>query len=438
MITYYRCSPKVTLQTAEDHSQAVSLDQKPLSLNALQTHIVDFLLRFPDSAFDELLTALVMMTARPYDPHQVTEALESLCQMKAIESHDSELRIAMPYPLAHACEMCGCSCMAQLVGPLFDEEHKNVLDAHKDLPESAGVPKDVNPIMKGLKPDGSCLYFLNFPGKRCIFLDSEHKCTIHGHFGAAKKPAACRRFPLIAIRTESEIRIGIKPYCYANYRCCDLSPAAPDQLANYRKDPQMSETLDDLIQNAAFRPVIRINDPEEALQARIQEAQIMSWLQSDMSYASLLASLAKGAQARLDKLPKPFLQEIQKAFRALSGMLAQEAEKLGTTAHARHARELCECLCRPVSESPLLAEGHAFAKYVKYALFEAVFLRETSRFPAVSLGTFGLALGALAAAQDPDKASDHLTAWMRLFAQTQAFAMLFPTPQSMSALMRHL
>ncbi|MBQ1925005.1 MAG: YkgJ family cysteine cluster protein [Proteobacteria bacterium] len=438
MIPYYRCSSKVSLQTAENNVQTVTLDQQPVDLNEAQKHIVDFLLKFPDSSFDEIMTALVMMTAKPYSAQKVTDDLDDLCHREIASCRSSEPRIAMPYPIDHTCEMCGCSCMAQLVGPLSDEEHQNAIDAHKDLPESAGVPKDVNPIMKGLKPDGSCLYFLNFPGKRCIFLDKDHKCTIHGNFGAAKKPAACRRFPIIAIRTESEIRIGIKPYCYANFRCCDLNPSAPNLIETYRKDPQMAETLDDLIQNAAFRPVIRINDPEEALQARIQETQITSWLQSDMNYASLLASLAKGTQTKLDKLPKPFIQDVQKAFRALSGMLAQEAEKLGTTAHARHARELCECLNRPVSESPLLAEGHAFARYVKYALFEAVFLRETSRFPAVSLGTFGLALGALAAAQDPDKASDHLTVWMRLFAQTQAFAMLFPTPQAMSALMRHL
>ncbi|MBR4984842.1 MAG: YkgJ family cysteine cluster protein [Proteobacteria bacterium] len=438
MIPYFRCTPKVALQTAENNVQTVMVGQQPVSLKALQVHIVDFLLRFPDSALDEIQTALVMMTGKPCTPDEISNALDALCAQEIAACRPAEPRIAMPYPIDHACEMCGCSCMAQLVGPLSDLEHQNVLEAHRDLPESAGVPKDVNPIMKGLKPDGSCLYFLNFPGKRCIFLDKDHKCTIHGHFGAAKKPAACRRFPIIAIRTESEIRIGIKPYCYANYRCCKLDPAEPAAVENYRKDPEMAEMLDDLIQNAAFRPVIRINDPEEALQARIQETQIMSWLQSDMNYASLLASLARGSQARLDKLPKPFVQEVQKAFRALSGMLAQEAEKLGTTAHARHARELCECLNRPMVDFALLADGHPFARYARYALFEAVFLRETSRFPAVSLGTFGIALGALAAAQDPENASDHLTAWMRLFAQTQAFAMLFPTPQAMSALMRHL
>jgi hypothetical protein len=93
---------------------------------------------------------------------------------------------------------------------------------------------------------------------------------------------------------------------------------------------------------------------------------------------------------------------------------------------------------KPLTNFDCLTPEHKFGKYVRIVLFEAVFLRETSRFPAVSLRTFALALGALAAAQDPNNADTHYTAWMRLFAQTQAFSMLFPTPQAMAALARHL
>ena len=53
---------------------------------------------------------------------------------------------------------------------------------------------------------------------------------------ANKKPAACRRFPVIAIATESEIRIGIKPYCYANMRSCKLTHTEPGYIEQYRQE----------------------------------------------------------------------------------------------------------------------------------------------------------------------------------------------------------
>ena len=196
--------------------------------------------------------------------------------------------------------------------------------------------------------------------------------------------------------------------------------------------------LDDLIQNASYRPVIRVSDAEEMLQARIQECQILNWLQGSMSYASLLSSLARGMQTEAAVLPKPFVQDVQKAFKLLAPQLRAEAEKLGSTPHADHVRALCDMLEQPLKNFDLLEPERKFGRYLRYALYEAVFLRETSRFPAVSLGAFALALGGLAAAQDPDHASDHLTAWMRIFAQTQAFAMLFPSHQAMASMMRYL
>lgn len=434
MIAYFRCSPSVSLETT-GNTQIVRVDSKPVTLTPVRMRIVDILLKMPDSSLDEILTGIAAMTAKAVSPHSVASDLEELGRLHIVEMHESDMRINMPYPIEHTCEMCGCSCMAQLVGPLNEVELAHVQESHQKLDD---VPKDVNPIMKGLKPDGTCLHFLNFPGKRCLFLDENNRCRIHGKFGPMQKPAACRRFPVIAIQTESEIRIGIKPYCYANMRVCNLDPCKGGEMERYRADDDMNAQLDDLIENASFRPVIRVPDAEEILQARMQESQILTWLQSNMSYASLLSSLARGAQTNVSTLPKPFIQDVQKAFKSLAPLLRAEADKLGDTPHAAHAHALCDILEQPIQNFDLLEPERKFGRYLRYALYEAVFLRETSRFPAVSLGTFALALGGLAAAQDPEHASDHLTAWMRLFAQTQAFAMLFPSHQAMAAMMRYL
>ena len=180
---------------------------------------------------------------------------------------NANMKIVIPFPLEHTCELCGCSCMAQLVGPLSDDEHENIMDAHRKLSDGGLMDKGLNPIMKGMKPDGSCLLFLNFPQKRCAFLGADHLCKIHGKFGAMQNPAACRRFPRIAVRTETEIRVGIKPYCYANIRTCDTSRAPEDIYQTYMRDPEMADILNDLIENASFRPAVRVKDEEEIARA---------------------------------------------------------------------------------------------------------------------------------------------------------------------------
>ena len=435
-IIYYRCASDITLETNDKKTQMVRRNTEDVKLDAVQIQIVDILLRMPEISVDEIQSSLVMMTQKPISRTALGKQLDALVQMGVVHCQQLAPRLNMPYPIDHTCELCGCSCMAQLVGPLNDTEHQNAVEAHRKLAENGDLPADLNPMMKGLKPDGTCLYFLNFPGKRCAFLGDDNLCRIHGKFGADKKPAACRRFPVIAIATESEIRIGIKPYCYANMRTCRLSHSEPGDIDRYRQ--AHAEAFADLIENASYRAVLRTPDEDELLQARLQEAQILSWLDKPMPYAAILASLISGTPSDLAQLPKPFVQDVQRAFGGLADGLSEEVKKLGETKHASHARSLLDCLKRPLVQFECLSPDAPFGRYARFAIYEAVFLRETTRFPAVSLGAFAFALGALAAAQDPDHADAHLTAWMRLLAQTQAFTMLFPSPQAMAALTRHL
>ena len=435
-IDYYGCAPDISLETSDKHVQTVHRGSEILQLNARQIQIIDILLRMPDISVYEIQSSLVMITQRPEASGALQTELNELVQMNLILREHSDLRLNMPYPIDHQCALCGCSCMAQLVGPLNETEHQNALESHQKLAQTGEMPANLNPIMKGLKPDGTCLYFLNFPGKRCVFLGDDNLCHIHGKFGSDKKPAACRRFPIIAIATESESRIGIKPYCYANMQSCKLSHTEPGYLEQYQK--AHAEAFNDLVENASFRAVLRTADEDELLQARLQEAQILSWLDQPMPYAAILASLIQGAPSGLSQLPKPFIQDVQRAFAGLAQMLSEDVKKLGDTKHAAHAQALLECLKRPLVQFDCLSPDTPFGRYARFAIYEAVFLRETTRFPAVSLGAFAYALGALAAAQDPERADAHLTAWMRLLAQTQAFTMLFPSPQAMAALTRHL
>ncbi len=343
------------------------------------------------------------------------------------------MRICIPYGLEHRCAMCGCSCMAQLVGPLDEAELRAVEAAREGL--GASMPTGVNPIMKGVKPDGTCLHFLNFPQKRCVFLDGEHLCRIHGRYGAGQKPAACRRFPRIAIRTENEVRVGIKPYCYATHEAGVPARAPEDVLARYLADEEMRAVLDELVPSASYRPSVRTGDAQDMARADAQEAQILSWLGGDVSFAALMWGLVHGEPGGDGRLARPFVQDVSRALMGLAPVVDEVAAGLGNSAYAAHVHALSRALRLGVREVGLL-DGPFWA-YARYALFNAVFLRETSRFPDVSSGCLGFALGCLAACAEPEACDEHLTTWFRVMAQTKLFESLFPSPQAFAALMRH-
>lgn len=435
-IDYFHCSPNVTLQTEAHATPTVERSGQRLDLDQIAVTVMDALVKLPDSSQEELLVDIILMTGKQFSPVRLGALLCDLEARDLIVRTSRPPRLSMPYPIDHTCAMCGCSCMAQLVGPLSDGETQNILDAHRQLSGAGAMSPTLNPIMKGIKRDGTSLCFVNYPDKRCAFLDENQRCMIHASLGPDHKPAACRRFPCIAIATESEIRLGIKPYCYNNDRVCRLEPCGPQDLESYRLNHP--DELDDLVQNAAFRPIIRLADEAERLQARIQEAQMLSWLQSPMTYPALLASLVGGRRSSLDIFPKAFLQDVHRALVSLAPDLQAEVAKLGDTVHARHARDFCALLSAPLVNFACLAPEDPFARYARFAVHQVVFLRETSRFPSISLGAFVFALGGLVAAQDPTHGATHLTAWMRLVAQTKAFELLCPTPQAMIALTRNL
>lgn len=354
------------------------------------------------------------------------------------------MAILIPYPLDHSCEMCGCSCMAQLVGPLSDAEVDRVSRAHRAFAQTDTMPPGLNPIMKGIKPDGSCLYFLNFPQKKCCFLDENARCRIHAEFDATHKPAACRRFPLIAIRAQDDIRIAVKPYCYANYRVCSLEPAAPGFADACMQDPVMRPILDDLIDNAARRLPVQSPDPAAQALALEQERELIAWLgRENISAADLFPALVTGCRRPRAELPEPFLRDVARAFERIVPAVSQIADALGSSAHAKHVLRLCRALSDPVRPQALAGDAPLW-RFARHALHNAVFLRETTRFPDLSIGCFALALGALLAssAQNGDAvtpdAAHIFTAWMRIMAQSKLFEALFPTPKSFVELTRNL
>jgi len=434
-IEYFYISDSVTnIEKAEDLIREACDDPSLLQLSKM---ILDVLTHNPGIAFEDIASEIILETSGAVDDEQVNQIVSFLLENAVIKSELLPPRISVPYYLDHQCELCGCSCQAQLVGPLSELELNNVLDAHAPLHEDGLVPHGVSPIMKGLKPDGSCLHFINFPGKRCIFLDQNNLCTVHARFGAMQKPAACRRFPCIAIATESEIRIGIKPYCYANARVVRIQTPAPGYIDSLLNGPD-HDFYQDLIDSASTRPVLKNADFFEEAQAKFDESRILSLLQDDaINWPTLLCRLVNPDALAIEALPAPFIRELESRFNHFAVLLRTEVDKLGQTVHAQHAQTLCDQLAHPLKLS-FNDAAPEFLKFAKYSLYNAVFLRETTRFPALSLGAFALALGTIVALQDPTNCDAHLIAWMRLFAQTPAFTLLFNDSDALASLLQCL
>lgn len=354
-----------------------------------------------------------------------------------IQKDSSAVQILMPFSLSHRCALCGCSCMAQLVGPLSELECMHIREAFDEFSSKGECPVGVNPFMKGTKADGTVLQFLNFPQKKCFFLNKDNLCSIHAAFNANQKPAACRRFPHFAIRAENEVRVSIKPYCYANARSCCLDFAEPDLLSRYARDLSMRALMDDLVANAAVRPVVRVCDAQEIARGLAQERRILAWLEGDVSLDEFLGALVHGEVCGR-RPERMFFQDLSRVLPVLSQALAQDLGEIAQSNYARHVRALLDLMKSPVAAFAPLPRGDGFWKFAKFSLYNAVFLRETSRFPDVRSGTFALALGCVVALQDRAHANDHLVTWFRIFAQTKAFEYLMPTPQAMSMLTRGL
>lgn len=114
-------------------------------------------------------------------------------------------------PLRHTCTGCGGSCEGSFVFLRNPEEAERVVRFADELGVDA-------PIEGGR---------LREVAGRCVFLDDDQRCRIHARWGIGAKPAACRQYPLVGVRTEAGVRVGIDPGCYAVHGTRHTAPEVP-------------------------------------------------------------------------------------------------------------------------------------------------------------------------------------------------------------------
>jgi len=112
----------------------------------------------------------------------------------------------------HVCKTCGGSCQGNIVRLMSDDEEARIREAAEKL----GME---TPIVEG---------HLRMEGGRCVFLGADNLCDIHRAFGAATKPVVCQQYPMIAVRVEDKLRVGLDPGCYTSIQTWRDGPKVPD------------------------------------------------------------------------------------------------------------------------------------------------------------------------------------------------------------------
>ncbi|MBW1877489.1 MAG: YkgJ family cysteine cluster protein [Deltaproteobacteria bacterium] len=112
----------------------------------------------------------------------------------------------------HVCKACGGSCQGNIVRLLDDAEEARIREAAETL----GVEDAI--------ADGH----LRMEGGKCVFLAADNLCDIHRALGATTKPVVCQQYPMIAVRVEDKLRVGLDPGCYTSIQTWRDGPLVPE------------------------------------------------------------------------------------------------------------------------------------------------------------------------------------------------------------------
>ncbi len=152
------------------------------------------------------------------------------------------------------CHSCGDCCRSYAVPATADERRRIEGQGWEALPEFQGVPFFV-------KRGGE--FFLNHRGDGgCVFLGADNLCRIHGKFGSAAKPLACRIYPFLLVPAGDHWNLGLRLAC----------PSAAEN-----KGRGLSAQLGDAREYAAFFESTAAKGSLEAPPPPLHGSQVVPW-----------------------------------------------------------------------------------------------------------------------------------------------------------------
>ena len=300
--------------------------------------------------------------------------------------------------IRHSCTHCGGSCQGLNVRLTGQQEVSRIERLAEEL--------DVTlPLLEGRlrqTEDG-----------RCVFLNPQHLCMIHGAYGAKSKPVVCRQYPLVALQTESGERFGIDPGCYSAY--ATQGSGEPVELSS------LAQTT------------VRFEAPIAHM-----EGVLLALL--TMSGQTVDGSIARLAGLKGSELPTGFSQ------RLVQGLLTNGVER--ACRHASAGPSVRAGLAPVLSGLPSWAERgvptHGWTGDLERWGLEVtrrmLWLRLCPQLPSPMVVALLSLSGALvahwASAGQPQAFAMTLAAWSRAMRSPLFWGSIFPEPQSVHYLLR--
>jgi len=299
--------------------------------------------------------------------------------------------------LRHTCHACGGSCSGMAVRVLDEAEGERV----RGFGEALGIADSVQGD-RLREADGAC-----------VFLGEDQRCRIHARWGGEVKPRVCQQYPVIAIRVEEGMRLGLDPGCLTQWR-------------SWRDGPEVD------VENAILSSV-----PLDPRLRGSEEGIIALCGAPDVTVARLIGTLT-GETPDGEGLPAGFADRW--CMLMLKAPLAATLARYGQAqVFHRHLAELLAELDRTLKPGeppawPVLSpEADAYAVELARRM---VFLRMGAKRgppPAVALVALGGALtcawglvkdGAI----DEDGWAQALSVWTRFIRSDVVWRALFPEP----------
>ncbi|QJW97854.1 YkgJ family cysteine cluster protein [Frigoriglobus tundricola] len=123
------------------------------------------------------------------------------------------------------CHTCGDCCRSYAVPVTAEERERIEGQGWEKLPDFQGVPFFV--------PRGDEYYLNNRADGGCVFLGADNLCRIHGQFGSAAKPLACRIYPFLLVPAGDHWNVGVRMACPSAAE--NKGRPLTDQLADARE-----------------------------------------------------------------------------------------------------------------------------------------------------------------------------------------------------------
>lgn len=298
--------------------------------------------------------------------------------------------------LRHACLACGGSCHGIQVPVLGDEERQRV----ERLAAELGVAE---PIVEGRlrRVDG-----------HCVFLGEDRLCTLHRVFGGASKPRLCQQYPLIVLRADGEVRVGLDPTCYT-------------AIQTWRDGPEVPE-------GAAVATRVDLPPAEQAWESRFLDLVE----EPDATVAGLLSQLTGGGSIN-GGLPDGFAERWITVLREadFAGFFANTTMGPHPDGLLRPLIDVAQSL-DPTTPPPWPALAPESEAWAIEATRRVVWLRMSTivipSVPAVAMLLLGGAVLCGWATPDPKQFGAYFAVWIRALRYTDFVRRLIPDGRTLS------